>query len=62
MFDGIEYRGFSQESVEILAEQARVPVWSEFVGAGASDRHGHRCGSGLRLSIRASVPGVTRES
>ncbi|HXP20987.1 MAG TPA: ornithine carbamoyltransferase [Streptosporangiaceae bacterium] len=28
MFDGIEYRGFSQESVEILAEFAGVPVWN----------------------------------
>lgn len=29
IFDGIEYRGFSQESVEILAEYAGVPVWNE---------------------------------
>jgi len=28
MFDGIEYRGFSQESVEILAAHAGVPVWN----------------------------------
>jgi ornithine carbamoyltransferase len=28
MFDGIEYRGFSQESVEILGEFAGVPVWN----------------------------------
>jgi ornithine carbamoyltransferase len=27
-FDGIEYRGFSQERVEILAEFAGVPVWN----------------------------------
>ena len=27
-FDGIEYRGFSQEKVEILAEYAGVPVWN----------------------------------
>src|SRR3954471_18822824 len=27
-FDGIEYRGFSQESVEILGEYAGVPVWN----------------------------------
>jgi ornithine carbamoyltransferase len=27
-FDGIEYRGFSQETVEILAEHAGVPVWN----------------------------------
>jgi ornithine carbamoyltransferase len=27
-FDGIEYRGFSQESVEILAAYAGVPVWN----------------------------------
>jgi ornithine carbamoyltransferase len=27
-FDGIEYRGFSQETVEILAEFAGVPVWN----------------------------------
>ncbi len=28
MFDGIEYRGFSQESVEILGRYAGVPVWN----------------------------------
>lgn len=28
MFDGIEYRGFSQEVVEDLAEHAGVPVWN----------------------------------
>jgi ornithine carbamoyltransferase len=28
MFDGIEFRGFSQESVEILGAQAGVPVWN----------------------------------
>jgi len=28
MFDGIEYRGFSQESVEILGRFAGVPVWN----------------------------------
>jgi ornithine carbamoyltransferase len=27
-FDGIEYRGFSQETVETLAEFAGVPVWN----------------------------------
>jgi ornithine carbamoyltransferase len=27
-FDGIEYRGFSQDSVEILAEYSGVPVWN----------------------------------
>jgi ornithine carbamoyltransferase len=27
-FDGIEYRGFSQESVEILAQHSGVPVWN----------------------------------
>lgn len=27
-FDGIEYRGFAQASVEILAEYAGVPVWN----------------------------------
>src|SRR5512134_4058007 len=27
-FDGIEYRGFAQETVEILAEHAGVPVWN----------------------------------
>jgi ornithine carbamoyltransferase len=27
-FDGIEYRGFSQETVEILGEYAGVPVWN----------------------------------
>jgi ornithine carbamoyltransferase len=28
MFDGIEYRGFSQESVETLGEFSGVPVWN----------------------------------
>ncbi|MFO7586711.1 MAG: ornithine carbamoyltransferase [Gemmatimonadota bacterium] len=28
MYDGIEYRGFGQERVEILAEHAGVPVWN----------------------------------
>lgn len=28
MFDGIEYRGFSQEDVELLAEHSGVPVWN----------------------------------
>ena len=27
-FDGIEYRGFAQESVEILAKYSGVPVWN----------------------------------
>lgn len=28
MYDGIEYRGFSQELVELLAKDAGVPVWN----------------------------------
>jgi len=28
MFDGIEYRGFTQESVDILGRYAGVPVWN----------------------------------
>ena len=28
MFDGIEYRGFAQESVEILGRYSGVPVWN----------------------------------
>jgi len=28
MFDGIEYRGFAQETVEILGQFAGVPVWN----------------------------------
>jgi ornithine carbamoyltransferase len=28
MFDGIEYRGFTQESMDILGEFAGVPVWN----------------------------------
>ena len=28
MFDGIEYRGFTQESIETLGEFAGVPVWN----------------------------------
>jgi ornithine carbamoyltransferase len=27
-YDGVEYRGFAQETVEILAEHAGVPVWN----------------------------------
>ena len=30
MYDGIEYRGFSQELVETLGEYAGVPVWNGF--------------------------------
>jgi ornithine carbamoyltransferase len=33
MFDGIEYRGFAQESVEILGEFAGVPVWNGLTDA-----------------------------
>lgn len=28
MYDGIEYRGYAQQTVEILAEYAGVPVWN----------------------------------
>ena len=28
MFDGIEYRGFAQETIEILGREAGVPVWN----------------------------------
>ncbi len=28
MYDGIEFRGFAQESVEVLAQYAGVPVWN----------------------------------
>jgi ornithine carbamoyltransferase len=28
IYDGIEYRGFSQETLEILADNAGVPVWN----------------------------------
>ncbi len=28
MYDGIEYRGFSQKTVEALAEYSKVPVWN----------------------------------
>ncbi len=28
MYDGIEYRGFAQQTVEILAQHAGVPVWN----------------------------------
>src|SRR5260370_14002063 len=28
MFDGIQYRGFSQESIEVLGAFAGVPVWN----------------------------------
>jgi ornithine carbamoyltransferase len=33
MFDGIEYRGFAQESVETLAAYAGVPVWNGLTDA-----------------------------
>ena len=38
MFDGIEYRGFSQESVEILAQFAGVPVWNGLTDSGTPPR------------------------
>lgn len=28
MYDGIEYRGFSQRTIEEIAEYAGVPVWN----------------------------------
>ena len=28
MYDGIEYRGFSQRTVETLAQYSGVPVWN----------------------------------
>lgn len=28
MYDGIEYRGYAQETVQLLAQAARVPVWN----------------------------------
>ena len=28
IYDGIEYRGFAQSTVEVLAEYAGVPVWN----------------------------------
>lgn len=33
MYDGIEYRGFSQKTVETLAEFAGVPVWNGLTDA-----------------------------
>jgi ornithine carbamoyltransferase len=33
MFDGIEYRGFSQKSIEILGANAGVPVWNGLTDA-----------------------------
>jgi ornithine carbamoyltransferase len=33
MFDGIEYRGFSQQSIEILNANAGVPVWNGLTDA-----------------------------
>lgn len=33
MFDGIEFRGFAHETVEILAEHAGVPVWNGLTDA-----------------------------
>ncbi|TSO26718.1 ornithine carbamoyltransferase [Lactobacillus sp. LL6] len=34
MFDGIGYRGFSQESVETLAKYAEIPVWNGLTDLG----------------------------
>lgn len=33
MFDGIEFRGFAQESVELLADYSGVPVWNGLTDA-----------------------------
>ena len=33
MYDGIEYRGFAQQRIEILAEYAGVPVWNGLTDA-----------------------------
>jgi ornithine carbamoyltransferase len=33
MYDGIEYRGFAQETVEILGQYAGVPVWNGLTDA-----------------------------
>ncbi len=33
MFDGIEYRGFSQDAVEVLGAHAGVPVWNGLTDA-----------------------------
>jgi ornithine carbamoyltransferase len=33
MFDGIEFRGFAQESVEVLGARAGVPVWNGLTDA-----------------------------
>jgi|SRR5579872_1194330 len=33
MFDGIEFRGFSQESVDVLAAHSGVPVWNGLTDA-----------------------------
>ncbi|MER2063612.1 MAG: ornithine carbamoyltransferase [Alkalibacterium sp.] len=33
MFDGIEFRGFKQENVELLAEHSGVPVWNGLTDA-----------------------------
>jgi ornithine carbamoyltransferase len=33
MYDGIEYRGFSQESIEVLGANAGVPVWNGLTDA-----------------------------
>ena len=33
MFDGIEYRGFAQQTVEILGQSAGVPVWNGLTDA-----------------------------
>ena len=36
MFDGIEFRGFAQETVEEMARNAGVPVWNGLVLAGSA--------------------------
>jgi ornithine carbamoyltransferase len=50
LFDGIEYRGFSQESIEILGVHAGVPVWN-----GLTDRWHPRQMLADILTMRDSV-------
>ena len=39
MYDGIEYRGFSQRTIEEIAEYAGVPVWNGLT----NEDHQHKC-------------------
>jgi len=55
MYDGIEYRGSSQELVEVLAEYSGVPVWN-----GLTDEWHPTQSLCDMLTMREHAPGVDR--